>query len=132
MKSIGKWMLGAAVAAATLGLGTTSAHAAQWGVYVGTQSAYVPPCPGPGYSWVAGYYDGGYWVPGRWNYVGVGYGYYGGGYRVEHRDWDHDRRDWDRDRRGWDNDRRGHDRDDFRGRDGDHFRGDRGRDHDRR
>jgi hypothetical protein len=31
----------------------------------------VPPCPGPGYAWVAGYYNGGYWVPGYWNFVGV-------------------------------------------------------------
>lgn len=120
MKSIGKWILGAAVAAATLGLGATSAHAAQWGVYVGTQSAYVPPSPGPGYLWVDGFYDGGYWVPGRWNYVGARY-YHHDRDRYYHRDWDHDR--WrDRD---WDHDRRHRDHDDFR-------RGERGWDHDRR
>ena len=95
----------------------TPANAAQFGVYIGGQSAYVPPCPGPGYEWVAGYYSGGYWVPGRWNFRGAGYGnnfyhvnrYYGDrdDYRyVRDRDDHHDR---DRDR---------HDRDDR----GDHFR----------
>lgn len=122
MKQLGKWMLGAAVAAGTLGLGTTAAHAAQFGVYVsGGPVAYVPPCPGPGYQWVAGYYSDGYWVPGRWAYVGDSY--YGGDrddYRVYYRDhdWDRDRwrdHDWDRDR-GWDRDRdRDHDRDRYRG-----------------
>jgi hypothetical protein len=123
MKQLGKWMLGAAVAAGTLGLGTTAAHAQVGvGVYVGGGPvAYVPPCPGPGYEWVAGYYADGYWVPGRWAYVGARY--YGDGYRVYYRDhdWDHDRwrdRDWDRDRRwrdrDWDRDR-DHDRGEHRG-----------------
>lgn len=119
MKQLGKWMLGAAVAAGTLGLGTTAAHAAQFGIFVsGGPAAYVPPCPGPGYEWVAGYYSGGYWIPGRWAYVGARY--YdrdgdGDGYRAYGRDWDRDRwrdrdRDWDRDRwrdrdRNWDRDR---------------------------
>src|SRR5581483_6551911 len=50
MKQLGKWILGAAMAAGSLGLGSTAAHAAQIGVYVsGGPVAYVPPCPGPGY-----------------------------------------------------------------------------------
>jgi hypothetical protein len=116
MKSIAKWMLGAALVAGGLGLGATKAQAAEWGVYVGGPVAYVPQCPGPGYAWVAGYYSGGYWVPGRWNYVGVRY--YDRDYRY-HRDWD-DRRWRDRDdHRGWDRDH-----DDQRGwdHDHDHFR----------
>jgi hypothetical protein len=121
MKQLGKWMLGAAVAAGTLGLGTTAAHAAQIGVYVsGGSDAYVPPCPGPGYEWVAGYYSGGYWVPGRWAYAGARYydrdgnryrAYYRGdrdGWRDRDRGWDRDR-DRDRDRgRDRDGDRRSH------------------------
>jgi hypothetical protein len=117
MKRMAKWMLGAAVVAGGLGLGTTTAQAAEFGVYVRGPVAYVPPCPGPGYEWVAGYYSGGYWVPGRWNFRGAGYSnnfyhvnrYYGD--RDDHRyvrDRD-DHHDRDRDR---------HDRDDR----GDHFR----------
>jgi hypothetical protein len=69
MLSMKKWMLGAAVAAGALGLGTaTQAKAAEFGVYVRGPVAHVPPCPGPGYAWTAGYYANGYWVPGRWNY----------------------------------------------------------------
>jgi hypothetical protein len=126
MKNLGKLMLSAAVMAGALGLGTTTAHAAQFGIYVhGGPVAYVPPCPGQGYVWAAGYYDGGYWVPGRWNFVG------------ERRDFDRDNyarvnrdRDDFRDRdRGWDRDRGGN-----RDRDrGEHFRDhDGSRDHDRR
>lgn len=107
MKSMRKWMLGAAVVVAGLGLGTTTAQAAEFGVYVRGPVAYVPPCPGPGYSWVAGYYAGGYWVPGRWNFVGARHDFdrdrvarfYGD---RDHRDFDHDRghdRGWDRGRR---------------------------------
>src|SRR5215472_2905903 len=113
MKSMAKWMLGAAVVASGLGLAATPAKAAEWGVYVSGPSSYVPPCPGPGYQWTAGYYSGGYWVPGRWAFIGVR----GHDYRVtryydrddyRRHDWDHDRRDYDRhdrDDRGW------HDRD---------------------
>jgi len=119
MKSIAKWMLGAAVAAGGLGLAATPAKAAEWGVYVGGPVAYVPPCPGPGYQWVAGYYSGGYWIPGRWAFVGYHNNlvrYYGDRDRFYYhdrddwrrRDWDHDRRDWDRDRH--DRDDRDHDR----------------------
>jgi hypothetical protein len=137
MKQLGKWMLGAAVMAGTLGLGATSAHAAQVGFGIrigGGPVAYAPPCPGPGYEWVAGYYSDGYWIPGRWAFVGTGYRDRDD-YRVYYRDHD---RDWDRDRyrdrdRDWD---RGRDRDWDRGRDRDRDRHDngyhRGWDHDRR
>ena len=110
MKNITKWILGAAVVAGGLGLGATTAQAAQLRVYVGGgPAAYVPPSPGPGYVWVAGYYNDGYWVPGYWNYAG--------GVVVHDRgpvfafDRDHDRRFYDRD------DRRHYDRDDHRDRD---------------
>lgn len=71
MKNLGKWMLGAAVAVGALGMAATPANAAEFGVYVRGPVAYVPPCPGAGYAWVAGYYANGYWMPGRWNFVGV-------------------------------------------------------------
>lgn len=71
MLNMKNWMLGAAVAAGTLGMANTPAKAAEIGVYVGAPVAYVPPCPGAGYVWVAGYYTNGYWIPGRWNFVGV-------------------------------------------------------------
>ncbi len=93
MFSMKKWMLGAAVLAGGLGLGT-QAKAAEFGVYVRGPVAYVPPCPGPGKAWVAGYYANGYWVPGRWNFGGwhrpapiVGFGYHRD---VYHRGWDRD------------------------------------------
>jgi len=140
MKNFGKFMLGAALVAGGLGLGATSAQAAEFRVVIGGQAAYIPPCPGPGYVWVAGYYNDGYWVPGYWNYAGVGYVrdrapvvFYDRD-RYDHRFYDNDRRGWDRDdhrgwdrddHRGWDrDDHRGWDRDDHRGRDrdGDHFR----------
>jgi hypothetical protein len=70
MFSMKTWMLSAAVAAGALGMATTQAKAAEFGVYVGAPVAYVPPCPGPGYEWVAGYYANGYWVPGRWAFRG--------------------------------------------------------------
>lgn len=104
MFSMKKWMLGTAVLAGALSLGATQAKAAEFGVYVGGPVAYVPPCPGAGYVWAAGYYANGYWVPGRWNFVGVR----GPVVRYDrdrdfyyHRDFDHG---WDRDR-GWDHDR---------------------------
>jgi hypothetical protein len=125
MKSMAKWMLGAAVVAGGLGLGTTAAHAAEFGVYVGGPVAYVPPCPGPGYSWVAGYYSGGYWVPGRWSFVGVrdrddwrvAHFYDRDDYRFrDHDDYRfRDRDDYrDRDRYREGDDRGWHDRDHFR------------------
>ena len=127
MKRMAKWMLGAAVIAGGLGLGSTAAQAAEWGVYVGGPSAYVPPCPGPGYEWTAGYYSNGYWVPGQWAFVGVNNNYvryYGDrdDYRYYHRDGDdwrrHERHEWRE--HEW---REHHDRDDWRGeRDRDHWR----------
>jgi hypothetical protein len=123
MKNIGKWVLGAAVLAGSLVLGTSTADAAQWRVSVGVgDTAYIPPCPGPGYAWVNGYYDGGYWTPGYWNYVGgVSYSYYD---RRAYRHYDNDdyhRFDRDHDRRFYDrDDHRRFDRDDHRDRDRDH------------
>jgi hypothetical protein len=108
MNSMRKWMLGAAVAAGAFGLGATSAQAAEFGVYVRGPVAYVPPCPGPGYVWVAGYQSNGYWVPGRWDFRG--------GYRNDYVARYDGRRDFDRGR-GWDRGR-DHDRD----RDHDRFR----------
>jgi len=72
MGSMKSWMLGAAVVAGGLGMGAATAQAAEFGIYARGPVAYVPPCPGPGYVWVAGYMANGYWLPGRWNFVGVG------------------------------------------------------------
>ena len=116
MKDISKWVLGAAVLAGGLAFGTNTADAAQLRIAVGIgNQAYIPPCPGPGYAWVNGYYDGGYWVPGYWNYVGFGGSvivrdhFYDRG-RVIYRDRD-DHRRFDRDNhfRG-DRGNRGHER----------------------
>ena len=71
MKNLKRFVLGAAIVAGTLGLGAAPAQAARIGIFVGAPVAYVPPCPGPGYAWVAGYWNAGVWVPGYWNYVGV-------------------------------------------------------------
>jgi|BarGraIncu00222A_1022003.scaffolds.fasta_scaffold23637_2 hypothetical protein len=116
MASMKSLMLGAAILAGAAAIGTTSAKAAQIGVYIGGGSAYAASYPGPGYAWVDGYYNGGYWIPGRWAYTG----------RFDRDDYNRGR-DWDRDR-FVDRDRR-YDRDDFR-HDRDHDR-DRDRDHDR-
>lgn len=70
MRSIRNLVLGAAVLAGAAGFGAAKANAAVR-VFVGGPVAYVPPCPGPGYVWAAGYYANGFWVPGRWNFVGV-------------------------------------------------------------
>jgi hypothetical protein len=70
MKNMRNWMLGVAVVAGGLGLAAAPAHAAEFGVYMRGPVAYVPPCPGPGYVWTAGYYANGYWVPGYWNFGG--------------------------------------------------------------
>jgi hypothetical protein len=109
-------MFGAAVVAGGLGLGATSAQAAEFGIYARGPVAYVPPCPGAGYFWQAGYVADGYWIPGRWEFVG-----YRDGDRFARFDGDRDRgRDFDR---RWDRDR---------GRDFDrHYDRDRDRDHDR-
>ena len=132
-----KWMLGLAMLAAVSSLGATSAHAAplqfrvQYGAGYGEN--YVPPCPGEGYVWTAGYYNGGYWVPGAWVFQGGGraYGYGFRGYDYDRGSYparrDFGQRDFDR-RRAY------RDHDDYR-RGGESFRGDRndhGRDQDRR
>jgi hypothetical protein len=93
--------------------------------------AYRPPCPGPGYVWINGYYDGyGRWFDGYWAMPPYGGAYwvaprfdsgryysgYWGGARVYGRDYD---RGWNRYRDDRDHDRRG--RED-RGR-GNSFRG---------
>ena len=73
---------------------------------------YQPPCPGPGYVWVSGYYNGPYYVQGYWrrgdddDYGRAYYGYYGRGYYRGDDD-NHWRRDDDWRDRGW---RRGDDR----------------------
>jgi hypothetical protein len=136
MKNFGKWMLGAAIVAGGLGLGATSAQAAEFRIVIGSRAAYIPPCPGPGYEWVAGYYNDGYWVPGYWNNVGVTYRYDRGRDRDFHRERHYFQnrafyRNNDRDYRRFDRDEhREHrdrfdgrfDRDDHRDHDGDHFR----------
>jgi|SRR5665213_1112772 hypothetical protein len=114
MRSMKNWMLGAAVLAGAAGLASIPAQAAQFGIYVHAPVAYVPPSPGPGYAWSAGYMYDGYWVPGRWNFAGDGYrerfvsrdfdrddrGRYVDRVRDRDRYRDHDRaRDRDRDRR---------------------------------
>jgi hypothetical protein len=71
MTNLKKLALGAAMVAGTLGMSAAPAQAARVGVFVGGRVAYVPPCPGPGYAWVAGYWNDGVWVPGYWNYIGV-------------------------------------------------------------
>ncbi|HEV2488108.1 MAG TPA: hypothetical protein VGT08_21480 [Terracidiphilus sp.] len=111
MRSMKNWMLGAAVLAGAAGVASIPAQAAQFGIYVQGPAAYVPPSPGPGYVWSAGYMYDGYWVPGRWDFVGYGYrdGFMGrdfdrddrGRYFDRDLDWNRDRyrdRDWDRDR----------------------------------
>jgi len=70
MGSMRNWMLGAAVVAGAAGLGATTAQAAEFGIYARGPVAYVPPCPGAGYVWVAGYMANGYWVPGYWHVGG--------------------------------------------------------------
>lgn len=106
MKNMVKWMLAAALAIGGLGLAATPAKAAQIGFYIGNGAPgyYVPPSPGPGYTWIDGYYANGYWVPGRWAFAGV---YRGHDDFYRHYDRDHWRRDrdhFDHDRR-WDHDR---------------------------
>ena len=98
MKGMRNWMLGAAVVAGGMGMGAMTAQAAEFGMHARGPAAYVPPCPGPGYEWVAGYQAEGYWIPGRWNFRG-----------------DRDRSRFERNERGRDFDRHaGRDRDRFR------------------
>lgn len=71
MGSMKKWMFAAAFAIGALSFTVPQAQAARIGVYIGAPAAYVPPCPGAGYVWVAGFWANGYWTPGYWNFVGV-------------------------------------------------------------
>lgn len=96
---------------------------------------YRPPCPGPGFVWIAGYYNGPYWVPGYWvrrgdddgYYAGGYYGYYGRSYYRGEDDWRD--RGWRGGDRGWRGDDRGWRGDDHHDR-GWHRGWDRGRRHD--
>lgn len=105
MSSVKNWMLGAAIAAGIFGLGTGKAQAAEFGIYARGPVAYEPQCPGPGYIWITGYRDHGYWVPGRWSFAGYrggyghGYSYYDRGHRDS--DWHHDHYDHGHDRNHW-------------------------------
>jgi len=72
MGSIKKCIFAAAIVVAAFGLSAAPAQAARIGIYVGAPVAYVPPCPGPGYAWVAGYWAQGVWVPGYWRFAGPG------------------------------------------------------------
>jgi hypothetical protein len=70
MNGMKSWMLGAAVVAGAAALGAAQAQAAEFGIYARGPVAYVPPCPGAGYFWTAGYQAHGYWIPGRWEFRG--------------------------------------------------------------
>jgi hypothetical protein len=70
MTNMRKWILGAAAVVGTLSLGATTALAAEFRFHERGVVAYVPPCPGPGYVWIDGYYANGYWIQGRWNFGG--------------------------------------------------------------
>jgi hypothetical protein len=71
MNSMKKFFLGAALAVGALTMSAVPAQAARIGFYVGARAVAIPACPGPGYAWVGGYSNNGYWVPGYWNFVGV-------------------------------------------------------------
>jgi len=107
MTTIRNWMLGAAVVAGGLGMAAGTAQAAEFGIYARGPVAYVPPCPGPGYVWAAGYQANGYWIPGRWNFLGErnpeAFGRFEGD--RNHVAYGHSDRDRDRDR----HEDRGHD-----------------------
>jgi hypothetical protein len=86
--------------------GSSAFAAPRFSIGVGIGAPVVatrPPCPGPGYNWVDGYYNPyGSWVNGYWAapvaQFGFSSGFYGSGVR---RDFDRDRhRDFDRDDRG--------------------------------
>ncbi len=99
--------------AAALAAPAVAAHAGV-GIFVNvgpaTRAEYRPACPGYGYVWAPGYWNGGYFTPGQWYYPRQDWRAqeaYNRGEYFEHRDRDYWR---DRDRR--------HDHDDWR--DGDH------------
>jgi hypothetical protein len=70
MQRMKSWLLALAVMMGVLSLGSFKAQAQYPPPYPSGPAAYVPPPPGPGYSWVNGYMDNGYWIPGRWVWVG--------------------------------------------------------------
>ncbi len=88
---------GSAFAATHVSIGIGIGGPAYYGGYY-TPAPVRPPCPGPGYTWVDGYWGSNrVWVNGYWAAP------YGGSYWASprYRDWDHDRgrhRGWDRDR----------------------------------
>ncbi|HVT97740.1 MAG TPA: hypothetical protein VHE33_09545 [Acidobacteriaceae bacterium] len=100
-----------------VGFGAAAGAQAQTRFYVGIGTsavAAIPPCPGEGYVWTAGYYDSYGWVPGQWVYRGYDRdNYYRARVDWDHRYYDHDRdrdRRYDRDRHDRDDHYRGHDR----------------------
>ena len=70
MRLVKMGTLAAVVLTGIFALGTVRANAQY--AYQGGPASYVPPPPGPGYAWVNGYMDNGYWVPGRWVWAGQG------------------------------------------------------------
>jgi hypothetical protein len=85
--------------------GRAPGYYAQAPAYAGVR----PPCPGPDYSWVDGYWGQNYgrnvWVPGYWNRVPYARAYQAPRYEQPRYDERYERR-FDRDRdRDWDHDR---------------------------
>jgi hypothetical protein len=99
--------LGALAAAAVMAATLATPANAQVGIYIGRTPPPLryevpPPVPGPGYSWIDGYwepYRSNYrWVPGRYDhapYPGAywshpHYDHYDRGWRMEGGHWDHE------------------------------------------
>lgn len=81
MRKMRNWILGAALVAGVMGLGTTTAQAAEYRDHARGPVAHYSHRAEPGYFRRAGYRADGYWAPGGWNYTGVrGRGYYGRGF----------------------------------------------------
>ncbi len=70
MQRMKLWLLALTVMVGVLSLGSLKAQAQYPAPYPNGPAAYVPQSPGPGYAWVNGYMDNGYWIPGRWVWVG--------------------------------------------------------------
>ena len=91
MTGMKKMVLGAALAVGALGMTAAPAQAAvRFGVAIGGPVAYVPPCPGPGYAWINGYWTNGAWIQGYWRAPAVGFGARIGGpaYHFDHGPYD--------------------------------------------
>ncbi len=91
---------------------STAGMQAQTRLYVGIGgpvATSIPPCPGEGYVWTAGYYNSYGWVPGSWVYRGYDRNdSFRARVDVDHRYYnDHDR---DHSRNDRDDHSRGHDR----------------------